>query len=380
MAVDPIPSQRAAFSMPRDVAYLNCAYMGPLPNAALEAGLAGFRRKAQPWTLTPADFFDEPEAARALFAGLVNADPEGVALVPSASYGIATAALNLPLAAGQRIVTLKDQFPSHVYAWREAAAAAGAEVIAVDVSGADPTGAVLAACDERLAVAALPNVLWTTGARLDLARIGARCRELGAALALDLTQSAGAMVTDFAAIRPDFAVAACYKWLLGPYSTGFLYVAPERRDGNPLEETWTGREGSENFAGLVDYRDAYQPGARRFDMGERANFAALPALIVALRMLAEWTPAAVEATLAAKTAAIAARARDLGLAPTPDALRGPHYLSIALPEDAPGDLPKRLAARGVHVSQRGRSLRVTPHLYNDGEDADRLIEGLAALL
>ena len=129
---------------------------------------------------------------------------------------------------------------------------------------------------------------------------------------------------------------------------------------------------------LVEYRDDYAPDAKRFDMGQRANFALLPGVTAALEQLLDWTPAAIEATLAAQTAAIAARAAEIGLSPTPEALRGPHYLALALPDDAPPDLPRRLAARAVHVSQRGRSLRVTPHLYNDAADADRLIAALAA--
>lgn len=376
----PLPCQRALFDMPRDVAYLNCAYMSPLLRSVVEAGEAGLRRKARPWLMPPSSFFDESDEARALCAELVGADAEGVALVPAASYGLAVAARNLPLAPGSRVVTLKDQFPSNVHPWRVAAEAAGAEVVAVDAACADPTAAVLAAIDARCAIAALPEVLWTTGARLDLARIGARCREAGAALALDLTQSAGALVTDLSAIQPDFAVAAAYKWLLGPYSTGFLWVAPHRRDGRPLEETWLGRAGAEDFSRLVDYQAGYQPGARRFDMGQRANFALMPAFVAALRQLLEWTPAAIEASLAAQTRVIADRAVDVGLSPPPEAWRGPHYLSLTLPEGAPRDLPARLAARGVHVSRRGASLRITPHLYNDAEDVDRLMDALSAAL
>lgn len=376
-----IPSQRALFGIPPEICYLNCAYMGPLMPEVVAAGAEGLARKARPWEIPTTAFFEDSETARGLFAQLVNAEAEGVALVPAASYGIATAAANLPLAPGRRVVTLRDQFPSNVYSWRSAAARSGAEVVTVDVAAAnDATQAVLAAIDERCAVAALPNVLWTTGTRIDLVAVGERCRAVGAALVLDLTQSAGAMVTDFAAIRPDFAVVAAYKWLLAPYATGFLYVAPHRRDGRPLEENWIGREGSEDFAGLVAYRDGYQPGARRFDMGERANFALMPALIAALRRILGWGVAEIEATLAAKTADIAAQARALGLSPTPDALRGPHYLSIALPEGAPADLLARLARERVFVSQRGRSLRVTPHLYNDEADAARFIAALGAAL
>ena len=57
----------------------------------------------------------------------------------------------------------------------------------------------------------------------------------GGALVLDLTQSLGAMTFELDQIRPDFAVAAAYKWLLGPYSTGLLYVDPRHHRGEPLE-------------------------------------------------------------------------------------------------------------------------------------------------
>ena len=376
-----IPCQRALFDLPHDVAWLNCAYMSPLLLDAVEIGRAALARKARPWTIRPADFFEGPERARALFARLIGADAEGVAIVPAASYGIAAAAANLPLAPGATVVLAADQFPSNVHPWRAAAAAAGAEIrTAAAGPDGDLTAALLAAIDARTAVVACAQCRWTDGALVDLVRVGAAARAVGAALVLDLTQSLGALPIDLAAVRPDFLTAAAYKWLLGPYSTGFLWVAPARREGRPLEEHWLGRAGSEDFARLVDYRDAYRPGARRFDMGEAPNFALLPVACAALERLIAWDPAAIQATLAAKTAAIAGRAAALGLAASDPALRAGHFLGLRFPEGPPPDLPDRLAAAGVHVSLRGASLRVTPHLYNDDADADRLIAALTAAL
>lgn len=376
-----IPCQRHRFDIPREVAYLNTAYMSPLAHEVVAAIDRGARMKARPWTLTIPDFYDAPDEARARFARLVNADAEGVALVPSASYGIETAARNLSIGPGKRVLVLADQFPSNVYPWRRRARETGGEVLTVaPPPGEAATGAVLAALDERVAVVALPNVLWTTGARIDLEAVRRRCDETGAALVLDLTQSAGAMVTDFAAIRPDFAAVACYKWLLGPYATGFLYVAPERRGGEPLEEGWIGRKGSRNFAGLVAYTDEYEPGALRFDMGERANFALMGGVVAALDLLLGWGVADIEATLADRCRRLAPRLAALGLAPMPEAARGPHFLTARLPAGAPADLLARLAAAGVHLSARGGSLRITPHLWCDAEDEDRLIAAVGAAL
>jgi selenocysteine lyase/cysteine desulfurase len=222
----------------------------------------------------------------------------------------------------------------------------------------------------------LPHCHWTDGGLLDLAAIGRRCRAVGSALVLDVTQSLGALPLDLAAVRPDFLVCPGYKWLLGPYSLGYLYVAPQHRQGRPLEHNWIARENSEDFARLVDYRAGYQPGARRFDMGERSNFALLPVSIVGLEQLLAWGVENIAATLAARTAAIAERALGLGLSASPPELRAGHYVGLRFPRGMPDSLPERLAREQVHVSLRGDSLRVTPHLYNHDEDVARLFRVL----
>lgn len=378
---EPLPCQRHLFDLPREVAYLNAAYMTPLPLAALAAGRAGLARKARPWTIRPADFFEESERLRRLAAAVLGVDGEGIAIVPAASYGIAVAAANLRVGPGRRVVVLAEQFPSNLYPWRRLVAEQGGEVVAVEAGEDGDLGrAVLAALDERVAIVALPQVRWTDGRRVDLEAVGARCRALGAALVLDLTQSAGALPLDLARVGPDFVVAATYKWLLGPYGLGLLWVAPGRRDGRPLEEGWIARAGAEDFARLVDYSEAYAPGARRFDQGERSSFALLPVAIASLELILGWGVERIAASLAAANRDLAARLAAIGLATLPEPLRGAHFLGVRLPPGAPADLVERLAREGVLVSRRGGSLRVTPHLYNDSADADRLVGALARAL
>src|SRR5215217_236426 len=114
-------SQRDLFEIPEDIVYLNCAYMSPQLRPAREAGERAISRKSRPWEITPDQFFEDAEEIRALFARLVGGDAEGVALVPSVSYGISVAAANVPVRERQKILILEDQFPSNVYAWRELA-------------------------------------------------------------------------------------------------------------------------------------------------------------------------------------------------------------------------------------------------------------------
>jgi selenocysteine lyase/cysteine desulfurase len=378
---EPIPCQRHLFDLPADVAYLNCAYMSPLLKRAAEVGAAAIARKCQPWRIRAEDFFSESERARALFARLLGAGADDIALVPAASYGLAVAAANLPVGARRRILVLAEQFPSNVYTWRTLAAQSGAEVVTVArAADGDWTRAVLARLDQRVAITAVPHCHWIDGGLLDLAAIGARCRDVGSALVVDATQSLGALPLDLAAVRPDYLVCPGYKWLLGPYSLGYLYVAPARQDGRPLEQNWIARAGSEDFARLIDYQQLYQPGARRFDVGERSNFALLPVSIVGLEQLLAWGTGRIAATLAAMTMMIAERAAGLGLRAAPTHLRAGHYLGLRFPHGAPEGLPERLAAEQVHVSMRGDSLRVTPHLYNDDGDIERLFAVLEAVL
>jgi len=114
----PLPSQRHLFSIPRDVAYLNCAYMSPLMRSAAKAGTEGLHRKSTPWTLPSSAFFDETESTRNLFAQLIGATADDIAIIPAVSYGMAVAAANLPLARGQTVVLMAEEFLSAVFCWR----------------------------------------------------------------------------------------------------------------------------------------------------------------------------------------------------------------------------------------------------------------------
>jgi selenocysteine lyase/cysteine desulfurase len=211
--------------------------------------------------------------------------------------------------------------------------------------------------------------------------VAARLREVGAALAVDATQSLGAMPFPMSEVRPDFLVCAAYKWLLGPYSLGFLYVAPRHQQGRPIEHNWITREGSEDFAALTNYtgESRFQPGARRFDVGETSNFALMPMAIAALEQILEWGVPRIAETIAALTGTLVASAATLGLGAVTTARRAPHYVGLRFTGGVPAGLPQRLAAERVYASVRGRgTLRVTPHVYNTEADIDRLIGAIAA--
>ncbi len=376
-----IPNQRHLFDLPDTVAYLRCAAASPLLQSALAAGQAGLAKKAHPWSLGPEEAQREPERLRTLVAALIEAKPDDIALVPSASYGLSTAAANLTIGPGRSVVLLDRQFPSNVYPWRAAVQRDGGLLTTIwQPPGGTWTEAVLDAIGPDTAVVAVPGFHWIDGSRLDLEAVAAKSRQHGAALVLDLSQSLGAVPFSVRQIDPDFMVAVAEKWMMGPVQLAYLYVAPRRQGGTPIEHGWANRAGSEDHANLDRYAETFQPGARRFDVGERSNYATLPAAICALDQLLIWTPDAIARTLAPIVQDIARGAATMGLVPTPLAARAPHMVGLRVPDGPGPDLAQRLAAHGVHVSIRGDVVRVAPHLYNHDGDIDRLFDALHAEL
>jgi len=373
-----IACQRDLFDIPRGVAYFDCAKMSPLLRSAAEAGQAGLLRKAHPWEIRAEHFFDESERVRGLFATLIGAAASDVAIVPAVSYGMASAMRNVRVAAGQTIVTLAEDFPSTLHAARALVERREARLVTVERPGEGEswTEALLEAIDGSTALVCTPQVHWICGSLIDVEAVARRCRSVGASLILDTTQSTGALPLDLAAVDPDWLVAASYKWLLGPYSVGFLYVAPRHQQGRPLEEGWLPRQGAEDFRRLAGSDDALEPTARRFDMGERANFALLPVAGAAIAQLIAWGVDNIAETLGAQTAALEAALAEAGI--EPPAGRAPHYLSARFEHGLADGIDRRLAEAGVHVSLRGERMRITPHLYNDEADAERLVAAVRA--
>ena len=380
-----LASQRDQFEMPRRICYLNSASYSPLPLRALEAGRAAVGRKATPWTLDAGFANRQHERARAAAAGLLQADAADVALIPSVSYGVATAAKILNIGRGTRVLVLEDDHSSPVLEWHARAAAQGFAVETVRrPHDGDWTAAVLAAIERSAAppvsLASISSVHWSDGGLIDVEQVGVALRQRGAAFLIDATQGAGVVAMDVRRLDPDFVVFPTYKWLLGPYGRAFLYVARRHQGGIPLEQTSAGRRDvrAENEVYFSDLR--YLADARRFDMGERDHFISMEMAAVGIEMMAHWGSEAVAQRLAMLTERIAAGGREIGVAVPETRLRAPHILCLGFKDGMPAGLVAGLASEDVHVAPRLGRLRISPHVFNDEEDADRFVAVLARWL
>ena len=380
-----LASQRDLFDIPRDVCYLNSASFSPLPLKTLQAGRDAVGRKGRPWTLDAGFAGRQHDRARIAAARLINADAADIALIPSISYGVATAAKLVTIARGTRVLVLENDHSSPVREWQARADAQGFAVETIrQPDDADWTSAVLA-CIERpgappVSLASISSVHWSDGGLIDIEQVAVALRRQGALFLIDATQSVGVLPLDVRQLDPDFVIFPTYKWLLGPYGRAFLYIAKRHQDGIPLEQTSGGRRNvrAENAVYFAD--TGYVGDASRFDMGELDHFVSLEMASIGMEMIAEWGAAAIAQRLAMLTERIAEGVRGLGVGVPLPHLRAPHILSLGFKDGTAKALADGLATEGIYVAARLGRMRVSPHVFNDEADADRFVTALARRL
>lgn len=379
-----IACQRAEFSLPSSLHYLNCASRGPLPTVAMKAGRAALERQALPQPLGPGEYFERSERLRESVAGLVGTETRRVAFTPAVSYGVALAVANWPIRKGQTVVAPEEEFPSDVYGWIAACQRGGGALRTVPRPGSNAdiaarwSEAIMEAIDANTAVVNLSTVHWMDGVRFDVDAITRRAREFEALVVVDGTQSLGAQAFSFVETAPDLMLCSSYKWLFGPYQTGFAVLGDRLLAGEPFEHHWSNREGSADVTG-TDYRHQFRDGARRFDVGGHANDQPLSMLNASMELVRAWGTDAISDYVSELTRPLQEYLCESPYQALEPDERCAHI--IGLRTEVPELLARAiscLSERNVRVSLRGDCLRVSPHLYNRPDDVAALIEGLEA--
>jgi selenocysteine lyase/cysteine desulfurase len=379
--------QKEKFSLPENDIYLNCATMGPLMKTTEIAGIQAINNKSNPKTLSQEAFFESSETLKTACAKLVNAPIDRIALVPSASYGMAIVAKNLAtknnLKSGQHILLVQDEFPSDVYAWDEVCAQKSLRIRTIappdnmDNRGKVWNQRLIAAINSETCLVAISPVHWADGTLFDLKAIAHACKLNDALFVIDGTQSVGALPLDIQDIKPDALVCAGYKWLLGPYSCGFAYFGPYFDDGSPLEQNWINRVGSNDFKNLINYQSNYRSGAWRYNMGEQSNFILNPMLTDSITNLMAWGIDNIQEYCKNLVAEPIQKLKNMGYWVENEQYRANHLFGIRLPENLDlTSIQNNLLERNIHVSFRGSAIRISPHLYNNENDLAALVEVL----
>jgi selenocysteine lyase/cysteine desulfurase len=372
--------QRDKFSLQRKISYLNGAYMSPLLKKVEKAGIKGLIQKRKPFHISPAAFFKETEVLRNLFGQLINSSESARhVIIPSVSYGIENVVQNLEKKKGN-IVMAAGQFPSNVYPWSSranyqlkfVAAPTGGKNLGVSWNER-----ILAAIDDQTAAVSIGQVHWVNGIKFDLTAIRQKTRAVGAALIIDGTQSVGALPFDVQAVQPDALVVAGYKWLMGPYSIGMAYYGEMFDQGTPIENNWMNRQGSDQFSGLTHYEEQFLPGALRYEVGEHSNFILVPMLIAAIKQLLKWTPLGIQQYCETLCHDTIETLRSEGYTIEATEGRASHLFGIYFNENTTMErIEQALSKHRVNISVSEKALRISPNVYNDQKDVQRLVSAL----
>ncbi|MBV9880225.1 MAG: aminotransferase class V-fold PLP-dependent enzyme [Gemmatirosa sp.] len=377
--VDALRAAEFPWTLRGDAIFLNNASTGPLPARTVAAVEAFTRRRAEPWRIGDTELFETLARGRDLVARLIGADASEIALLNNTTYGLNFAARALPLGAGDVVLSFDREFPANVYPWM-ALADVGVRFEQVPCVDALPDEEALVRALDRPEVRAV-TVSWvqfSTGYRVDLARLGALCRAHGKFFVVDAIQGVGAVPIDVHACQIDVLACGAQKWLLSPWGTGFLYVRRALVDAlTPSSVGWMAVRGADDFSRLVDYDFTLRDDARRFEV-LTLPFHDFAGMNASLGLFHEIGPAAIAAhvaRLADRIVAWAESRTDVRLVTPADPARRAGIVSLA-----PGDplsASQRLKAAGVAHSVREGAVRLSPHGYNTEDEIDRVLAVLA---
>ena len=369
---------REAWSQYGDAVYLNLAGQAPMPAASLESARTALEWKAFPQLLSDQAERDLTERVRGLLANLIGAEARQVAVTTGASAGLAVLAYGVDWKAGDEILTACREFPVQYTTWRPMEAREDVSLKLVSPAGKWITAEnLIAALTPRTRVVSVSLVRFDDGSLLDAAKLSAACRARGVVVALDVSQACGAIPMDVRTLGADFLTCSGYKWLLGPYGTGFFWISPELQARfRPTPFYWQGIAGLRDFSDLAHEKPKPAQGARGWDAAETASPFNLAGWETSLKFLLK---IGIE-TVTTHTRQLMEQLREslpqdrcLWTSPPEPERRGPLGCFSARNLGETRSMYERLRAAKIFPSLRETSIRVSTHLYTTPDDIAKLV-------
>ncbi|MBV9405340.1 MAG: aminotransferase class V-fold PLP-dependent enzyme [Acidobacteriaceae bacterium] len=367
---DRILELRRQFPILESSIYLYNCSQGALSTAVqrgMEEYALSWRTSSAPWD----DWMERYDSIREEFAHFINASPDEIAILTSASAGINPIANALNFDGRNKVIMGEFEFPTMGHIWL-AQRARGANIQFLPaIENRIPIDSYARAIDDRTMIVPLTHVSFTNGFRSDVAAITRLAHERDALVFVDGYQDCGTRPIDVKAWGVDFYVTGTLKYLLGPPGVAFLYVRRELSEKlMPSITSWMAQR--EVFAFNAKSLDP-APNARRFEGGSPpipSIYAALPAL----QLLQSVGLTNVAAQIQKLTTAFLEGASELGIAiKTPRNSEGP---LVVLRTKDPSRLVAKLTERRIVVSARHDGVRFAFHFYNTLDDVREALQAL----
>jgi cysteine desulfurase / selenocysteine lyase len=362
--------------------WLNAAHQGPLPRLAIEAAEEALAAKAAPHLIDDDSFVNVPRRLRNLLGQLIGTPAEEVILGNSASWGLQVLANGLPWHDGDEILVLADEFPATVFPWLVT------ERYGVSVRQLELGEPLLEPerLEQELAlktrVVAVNWVRSLTGHVVDLRGLHEVCQRSGVHLVVNVTQGLGALPLDVGALPLAAISCSGFKWLCGPYATGFAWIRPDVLETmRPVQAYWLalpdGVELDLNREGEHRLRDDL--GARAYDVFGTANFLNYLPWAAALEYLLAQGSEAIAGHDQALVEQLVASLEGSGyrfVSPTAPGQRAAIVVVSAADARRNEEIHQRLAEAGIDTALRAGNIRLSPHLYNGFAEIDRAADVL----
>jgi selenocysteine lyase/cysteine desulfurase len=358
-------------------AFFDHAGVSPLPHPTLQAMTSYATDLAENGAANWSSWMRRVEVARALTARLLHASPADIAMVRNTTEGVTLVAEGFPWQPGDNVVLPDIEFPSNRLPWTNLASR-GVEVrlVAAPQRVVD-LEAIESACDRRTRIVAASWVDYAAGWRIDAAALAEIAHRHGALLFLDVIQGLGVIPLDVTQTPVDFLAADGHKWLLGPEGAGVMYVRPQHLDVlRPFGLGWNSRQSGHDFSQTdVPLKTA----ASRYE-GGTFPLATFVGLAASLELLTQQPLEHVHQRLRYLTDLACERLQRLGAAIATRRQEGHDsgIIAFELPGQEPHQVVQRCRAHGVYLNVRAGRIRLSPHVYNDEGDLERLIGVLQA--
>jgi cysteine desulfurase/selenocysteine lyase len=373
---------RQAWYANKDAVYLNAAGQAPMPRVSLEAVQASLEWEKFPHAMADQRELDLPKRVRISIANLIGAKPEEIALTTGASAGLMALAYGLNWKPGDEILTAHREFPVQYTTWKPMEAREGVKLRLIApsehwIKAED----FIAALTPRTRMVSASMVRFDDGSMLEAAKLAAACRRQGSLLALDVSQCCGAMPLNVCQLGVDFITCSGYKWLLGPYGSGFFWgKSALLASFRPGPFYWQGIEDLNDYGELVFENPKAASGARGWDAAETASYFNLAGWDASLRFLEQVGVATVAAhnrKLMAQLFESLPRSLCVRTSPIEAEHQGPYGCFAAHTPEQTKEFYERLRKAKVFASLREGNIRVSTHLYNTEQDIDKLVEVIA---
>ncbi len=368
---------RQLFPAAKKYVYLNSAAVSPMPSVAVEAVTKQLRDVSENGTINMQDWLDTKKRCRILVAEMLKVKFENIAFLRNTSDGFSTVANGMNWAKGDNIVTFAKEFPANFYAWKMIRDKFGVELRTVpEQDGRIDLDEFIGLINSNTKLVSISAVQFNSGFRADLERIGRAARKVDALLAVDIIQAFGVTEFDLPNQLVDIACGASHKWLFSPEGCGIIYLSDRARAR--IEPTLVGWISVGKAWDFDDYEQDWKPNALAWESGTNSS-ALFYGLEQSLKILHETGAEKIQNYLEELTdylcELLSAKNYDII---SSRAKGEKSQIVCLLPHDrqASSEVAQILEQQRVIISPRGLRLRVSPHLFNNYEDIDKLIEAL----